>query len=95
MSATDDGNRGEEPYIFPDERPEPADCDGDGDLYVLHLSEDGSPESWKFGNASRLKHNTIWAPGNHGRRVERSRAGNANGEPSLPLPIKILALRGE
>lgn len=97
MSATDDDNRGEPPFIFPDERPNRSDCDSDGDLYHLEMNDDGSPKSWNHSSAGSLEHNTIWSPGDLATRQAnaKKKGGTPNGAPPLPPAIKILALRGE
>ena len=98
MGAVEDSDsRGDEPYIFPDDKPRQGDLDGDGEVYILLMNDDGSPKTWKLRGADNLERNTIWAPSNYASRLRRTKRknGDPNGVPPLPLPIKILALRGE
>ena len=91
-----DDDRGESPFIFPDEKPNRSDCDSDGHLYHLELNDDGSPKEWTHRSASGLDHNSIWSPGDLATRQANARnGGGPNGSPPLPPAIKILALRGE
>lgn len=79
MDAMSSEDRGDPPFVFPDEKPRPGDIDADGDVigYV------DATKGWEYKKAKKLEHNDIWHPRDGSRPMH-----------PLPS-IKILALRGE
>ena len=89
MEAMTDDDRGDPPFIFPNDKPLPADCDDDGDIVFLNLDSDGSPRGWNYRKPDSLKHNDIWHP------LDCETMDRLDGAVPMPSTATMLALRGE